>query len=496
MKNRVVIIGSGLGGLICAYILGKNGYEVTVLEKNPAIGGCLQSFKRDGVLFDTGMHYIGSAEEGQILHKFWKYLDLADNITLSKLNEEAFDIISLNDQHYRFAMGYERFADQLSESFPSQHNNIREYVRRIRNVAESSPLYNLQEIQQHVFLETEHIKSSVSGFIDSVTDDALLRKVLAGNLPLYAGIRDKTPLYIHALINNFYIQSAYRIVGGSQSIADTLAASIRSFGGRVLTSTKVTEFICNNERMTSVKIDDNSIIEGDYFISNIHPQAMIDIIDTPLIRKAYRERIGQLDNTVSSFTLYMTFKPESVPYLNSNFYCYDGDQVWGCENYTPENWPLNYLFMHQATEQNEKYSKGALMIAYMNFQDVERWKDTKVGKRGEDYEEFKKRASERMIEVLNKSFPGIKDNIRSYYSSTPLTYLNYTGTKDGSMYGIVRDMNFPTQTLVSQRTKVPNLFMTGQNINSHGILGVTIGSIVTCAEFLGINKIIKEITYK
>ena len=35
--------------------------------------------------------------------------------------------------------------------------------------------------------------------------------------------------------------------------------------------------------------------------------------------------------------------------------------------------------------------------------------------------------------------------------------------------------------------------MTGQNINSHGILGVTIGAIITCAEFIGINQIIKEI---
>jgi all-trans-retinol 13,14-reductase len=61
------------------------------------------------------------------------------------------------------------------------------------------------------------------------------------------------------------------------------------------------------------------------------------------------------------------------------------------------------------------------------------------------------------------------------------------------MYGIIRDKNFPLQTLISQRTKIPNLFMTGQNINSHGILGVTIGAIITCAEFIGINQIIKEI---
>jgi all-trans-retinol 13,14-reductase len=94
---------------------------------------------------------------------------------------------------------------------------------------------------------------------------------------------------------------------------------------------------------------------------------------------------------------------------------------------------------------------------------------------------------------LEKSFPNILSDIEAYETSTPLTYRDYTATKEGTMYGIVRDKNFPVQTLVSQRTKVPNLFMTGQNINSHGILGVSIGAIITCAEFLGVNYIIEQI---
>ena len=129
----------------------------------------------------------------------------------------------------------------------------------------------------------------------------------------------------------------------------------------------------------------------------------------------------------------------------------------------------------------------------MNFSEVARWEDSRVGKRGEEYTSFKKEKAEKLLNELEKSFPGIRDNIDSWFTSTPLTYRDYTCTKEGSAYGILRDCNFPTQTLVSQRTKIPNLYLTGQNINSHGILGVTIGAIITCAEFLGINTIIKEI---
>ena len=66
-KQRVIIIGSGMGGLSCGVILAKNGYEVTVLEQGVQIGGCLQCFSRRGARFETGMHFIGSASEGQTL---------------------------------------------------------------------------------------------------------------------------------------------------------------------------------------------------------------------------------------------------------------------------------------------------------------------------------------------------------------------------------------------------------------------------------------------
>ena len=57
------------------------------------------------------------------------------------------------------------------------------------------------------------------------------------------------------------------------------------------------------------------------------------------------------------------------------------------------------------------------------------------------------------------------------------------------MYGIVRDVNAGPAYRISYRTKVPNLLMVGQNINSHGILGVLVGTLVTCGSLLGPGRI-------
>lgn len=491
-KYDIIIVGSGLGGLVCGYILAKKGFKIAILEKNAQIGGCLQTFKRGGVKFDTGMHYIGSMEEGQILYRFWKYLGLTETVPLQRLNNDGFDIISLNGTEYKYASGYDNFINTLAKQFPDNTSDLEDYIKRIRDIAEASPLYNLRKIQNNVFLEPDYIKTSINDFIAGSTKNPVLQNVLAGNLPLYAGVKDKTPTYIHALITNFYIQSAYRIIGGSDKIAQSLADSIKKFGGEIFTHAEVDKFICNDEKATAVKLTNGEFFEANSFISNVHPQVTISKIDSAMIRKAYRIRINGLQNTISNFTVYIKFKPNSTPYLNYNYYYYKNSDVWAGNDYDSSKWPEQFLFMHQCKEANQQFAESAELIGYMRYEEVAKWSGTQVGRRGEDYETFKKAKAVQMLQELEKQFPGINACIESYSTSTPLTYENYTNTMFGSMYGIIRDKNFPTQTLVSQRTKIPNLFMTGQNINSHGILGVTIGSVITCAEFLGLNEVIQE----
>ena len=109
MKNKCIIIGSGLGGLSCGVILAKNGYDVTILEQGNQIGGCLQCFTRHGVKFETGMHFIGSADEGQTLSKLMKYMGIGEEIKLGRLDPGGYDVVSLKGDLFRFSSGREPF---------------------------------------------------------------------------------------------------------------------------------------------------------------------------------------------------------------------------------------------------------------------------------------------------------------------------------------------------------------------------------------------------
>ena len=494
-KYDVVIVGSGLGGLLCGYILSKEGYNVCILEKNRQIGGCLQTFVRDGCIFDTGMHYIGSLDKGQILYRFFKYFNLLDKVKVKKLNEDAFDIISIAGTEYKYAQGYDNYINVLLQSFPDEKEALTKYISKLKEISSSLNLYNLREIKTHNIINSEYVTVGAFDYIKSITQNERLQNVLSGTNSLYAGKLDKTPLYIHALINNFLIESAWRPVDGGSQIAEFLSESIIANGGSIFKKCEVKKFIPDayNKKINFVELSGSELIEAKYFISDIHPVKTLKMLDTALIRKAYRNRINNLENTISVFTVYIVFKENTFEYLNYNIYHYNDENVWGTDTYTVDKWPDGYMCYTPATSKSDIYADCMIAMTYMKYDELKKWENTTVEKRGDEYLEFKENKAQKFLDLLEKRFPGLRGKIKAYYTSTPLTYRDYTGTVKGSAYGILKDYNNPLKTYIPPRTKIPNLFLTGQNINLHGIEGVSIGSLLTCAEFLGLNYLIRKI---
>ncbi len=491
--KHVIIIGSGLGGLSCGVILAKNGYRVTVLEQSAQVGGCLQCFTRRGAKFETGMHFVGSAAEGQTLSKLMRFLELDGDVRLSRLDPSGYDVVALGGKLYKFANGRRAFINQMAEYFPAQRANLERYYDLIERISNASTLHSLKHAESDAAVNTEYQLRSVDEVVNSVITDPTLAKVLVGNLPLYAAEAGKTPFSTHAFIMDFYNQSAFRFVGGSDTVAHSLVATIRKYGGDVLAKRRVCRIVCDQSRAVGVELADGELLQCDYVISDAHPKRTLELLDTKLIRPAFRNRINGIRQTVGGFSVYLQFKAHSVPYLNYNYYGYQGDTPWNCERYTPDTWPKGFLYMHFCQHSGQQFASTGVILSYMHMADVARWAGTKVGHRGEDYEEFKRLKAERLLDAVEQHFPGIRSNIDNYYTSTPLTYLDYTGTEGGSMYGNAKDITQGAACRVPHRTRVPNLFLTGQNINSHGMLGVLVGAIVTCSEFLSASAIYEQI---
>lgn len=492
VRQRVIIIGSGLGGLSCGVVLAKNGYEVTVLEQGTQIGGCLQCFTRGGARFETGMHFVGSAAPEQTLWWLMRYLEL-DDVRLDALDTQGYDVVGLAGERFCFANGREAFIDTLARQFPKERESLARYYDLVTSIANASPLHSLSPDNSDAVLGTEYQLRSVDEVIGEITSDPLLQKVLVGNLPLYAGERGKTPFATHAFIMDFYNQSAFRFVGGSDTVAHSLANTIVRYGGRVLKRSKATRIVCDDTHATGVEINGEQMIEADIVISDAHPMRTLELLDTHLIRPAFRQRINAIPQTVGCFSVYLKFRENSVPYMRHNYYGYNAGTPWDCEHYDDHSWPKGFLYMHFCQQPQARFANTGVVLSYMQMADVERWSNTRQGRRGADYEAFKQEHADQLMSSLEQHFPGLRQNIETVYTSTPLTYRDYTGTEGGSMYGIAKDVHMGAACRVPQRTRVPNVYQTGQNINSHGMLGVLVGTIVTCSELLGAATIFNQI---
>lgn len=493
----VVIIGSGLGGLMSAYILSRLGFSVCVLEKNAQIGGNLQTFKRDRTKFDTGVHYVGGAEKGQPLYPYLRYFNLLDNIDLIPLDKEGFDLISFDhdDVVYPHGMGYDRFIDNLAAHFPENRQDIEAYCELIQSTCRKFKLYNLVGEYEEAD-EFELLNIGAKEIIDGITENEKLRQVLAGSNMLYAGT-EQSPFYIHALITNSYILSAYKLKHSDQMVKQ-LRLDIKAMGGDIFINAEVDRILNTAKTVEGVELTDGRIVKGNHYISNIHPTLTYQKMDNSVLRKSNSTRILTLPNSISVFILYIKFKPGAFPYANHNRYHFFTDEVWKVHEYTEDNWLKGIAMFNSPYANDPEHAETMCVMAYMRYDEVKQWEGTvnttlSENSRGQDYEAFKEAKAQEILAALESVYPGIRETIYSYYTATPLTQRDYIGSAEGGIYGILRDYQDPIRSFIRARTKLKNLYFAGQNTVLHGVLGVTVSAVLAAQAIAGDDAVIDDI---
>lgn len=497
MKQKVIIIGGGLGGLFTGAILSKEGFGVTVVEKNAVVGGGLQSFERFGELFDTGMHVVGGLQPQGNIWKICRYLGILDDMKVRDVDDDCADLLyfSEDDRYYRIGKGRERFVETLAKSFPEEREDIERYVNAVLKMADKVDLFNLRptEGQLSVFVDSEDMLTAADDFIAKFTSDRRLRSVLAYMNPLYGGRAHETPAYIHAIISTLYIKGASRFVGGSGQFAQLLCDRIRQQGGEIITSDGVEWIEIRDRKVDFVRTRTGRVLTAEYYISDIHPCSLFRLTDEKAFPKSYRDRLNAIPNTHSAFSLYIKLKPDSFPYINhSVYYMTKYSDVWNFSR-TDRPWPLGFLMMTPPNEKQGKYATKVLVTAPMPFQMVKRWENTTVGHRGEDYEVWKRDRADELLAQMEEMYPNFRNAIEAINSASPLTIRDYYGVKDGSICGFAKNCQNMTLSQVPVVTKVRNLLLTGQNNNLHGFCGVPLTAINTCEAILGLNYVVNKI---
>lgn len=496
MDKSAVIIGGGLGGLFTGAILSKEGVKVTVVEKNAILGGGLQSFKRFGEVFDTGMHVIGGMQEGGNIRRICDYLGITDKIHIKDVDPEMIDTLYFAEDRktYRISQGRDNFVEALSEHFPEQKENLKAYVKALYGIVGELDMFYLKPSADFIVMHSEEFMMAANDFISKYITDKKLCNILAYMNPLYGGRKNMTPAYIHALISVLYINGPSRFAGGSILFAEALRDCITGNGGRVITGDGVKTIRTEEKMITSLVTTKGLELTADYYISAIHPCTLIRLFEDPsALPKAYRNRLEMIPNSYSAFTMNIKLKQGTFRYLNhSAYYMSRYDEVWNFDD-PQKAWPLGFLYMTPPEIEQGEYSTKMVITAPMTWDAVKQWEDTTVGHRGQAYEDWKAECAEKLISRIEEIYPDFRSCIEAVNTASPLTIRDFYAVKEGSMCGYSKDCNNITLSQVPVVTKVRNLLLTGQNCNVHGFCGVPLTAINTSEVILGRNYVLDKI---
>lgn len=490
---EIIVIGAGLGGLFCGALLAKEGHKVTVLEKNALIGGGLQTFVRKGESYETGMHVAGGFHEQGSLYRICRYLGVSDRFEPAPSDLMSSVTYLAEGRTYDIPAGKEAFIGYLSDRFPAERDNIRRYTDAVFRLSEEEKLFYMKSEQGAYPVHSDEFLMPADKFIDKYIDNQELRSLLAFVNPLYAGVAGHSPAYLHAMISVMFIDHPCRFAGGSNRLADALAWVIEQGGGAVLTRRNVTRIAVEERMIKCVTDSEGREYKADMYISDIHPCMLLDMIDGKAFTPGYRERLRTIPDTVSAFKVFIKVRPGTIPFRDHPVSILDKmSNAWNLSADDPDGWPHG-VSCFMAPSDDGKWATHISALSLMSWEEVSRWADTRTGHRTPEYEEWKRNRTEKVIDMVSTVFPDVRECMEECFAASPLTFRDWLGSRNGSIYGYFKDTENLVMSQLPIRTKVGNLLLTGQNVNMHGIGGVPMTAIETAETITGIGVIVNKI---
>jgi len=485
--EKVIIVGSGIGGLSTAIILAGLGYDVTVLEKNREPGGLLRSYTRDGIECATGVHYLGSLDKGQVLRKFFDYLGVQDKIPVSRMGTEGvidrylFNSPATHPAQFDLPASFAAYEANLKNAFPAEHACIEKVLEGI--LASSEQLHSLDVLYAENEFSLLDQTEPYGEILDTLGCSPGLRSVLAIPSSWIGVPVSDCPAYYHNMALASYLSSSWRLEQSGAEMAAVLVDRLRELGGEVLCSAEVNHIDVHSRVVQGVTLQSGESLVAPIVIGALHPQVVLAMLPDGAVKPSYRNRITALQNTHSIFSVHARIDADMHPELPYNTFNVETDDAGNILD-------LKYYQFRKSERKNTTL----LSILTSGHDELwSQWTDSKTGRRGIGYREAKEKLASRLLLEAEELF-GSFGNLKILDVYTPLSIRDWVNSPDGSAYGVLRSSSQTLATALLNRTAVKGLYLAGQNVLAPGVIGTIMGSFSTVKLIIGPDEFRKRIT--
>lgn len=313
---RIVVIGSGFGGLAAAIRLAARGHDVTIVEKRDQPGGRAYVYRQDGFTFDGGPTVITAP---------WLLTELftlagrraEDAITLVPIDPfyRVFFPNGAEGAHFDYSGDATRMEAEIRRLSPNPADvaGYREFVRRTEAIFAKGftelaavPFLNISDMLRIVpdLVKLESYRT-VSGFLGRFVKDERLRQVLTFH-PLLVGGNPFQTTSIYTLIHHLEREwGVWFAMGGTGAVVDALVRLFTDLGGTITFEAEVGEITTEGRRATGVRLANGTDLPADVVVCNADVAGAYQRLLPAAVRRKYTDRrLARTRYSMSLFVIY------------------------------------------------------------------------------------------------------------------------------------------------------------------------------------------------
>lgn len=439
-KRTAIVIGAGIGGLATAARLAKDGWQVTLLEKEALIGGRAHRIDQDGYRFDTGPTILMMTD---VLYDTFAYCgkDFDDYIDLQQL-EPNYQVFFPDGQKIEVSSNLPRFAKELAkidEKAPEQFYRFFADVAKIYRIARGQfidknfdSLTDFIDLKAGLQLLRGRGLYKLYSFVSRYFTDPRLRQLFSFQ-SMYLGVTPYEAPAVYSVVS--YMETGLGIwypKGGMHSLPRAFGKLCEDLGVTIKTKTSVSRIAIDQGRTTGVVLEDGTHLAADIVISNADLTYTYKNLIAPEHRRRYPDKkVDSLKQASSAMLFYWGVDAPLDGLLHHNVYFSEDfkhnlEQIFKAK-VLPKD-PAFYVYIPTKTDPGLA-PKGKhvlyILVPVPNLNSEVDWEKA--------VPQVKKRVIERMKAVLGADLDG---KIESEAVFTPEDFLTKFNLTDGSAFGL------------------------------------------------------------
>jgi len=427
MARSIIIIGAGMGGMAAGIYGQLNGYETQIFEMHTKPGGQCASWKRKGYTFDACIHHFFGCKPGSSQYQLWHELGAMPRelVTL----EHCTAVVSPDGKMFVDYYDLGKLKNTLLKLSPADSKAIEQYIRSIKAFSNNKisdtilggSFWTMIARFPWMLSIRKLAKLNMHDYAERFSDP-FLKKAFA--LLVYS--EPSGPLFFHLLRHAGGLSGAIQWpVGGAAEFAKSIEKRYLALGGKVRYGSRVEEILVENNKAVGVKLADGSEHRADIIISNADGRkAIFDMLDGKYINEIVRGYCAQIsDETPFAVDVFLGInrdlsgEPSSLALLL--------DQPVTIANHKYESIEVQlYGFDKSMAPTGKGTIKVELSASYAY------WKQLYNDDR-ERYKQEKQKVAEQVIEILERHFRGIRNQVEVIDVSTLMTWERYMGGSQG-----------------------------------------------------------------